>query len=209
MANEIEYGLDEETALQLAVVDRLVDRLPWTNEKTVRADVDEIVPATIGDHCVLVLNDGAAPTGSHSTSGGSYEVTFSIRIVIVQRLAQIPRDRLGQVLTTKFLATQWSINAKFWQCVQALDFNYDVIQAANQLLHEHGDKQIVLSGGEYHDGFIEPLRLETADPRPQSVDSAIFAGAPRESTAAHVGLRRSARLTGAKRMKSRTQSDAQ
>lgn len=208
MADELHQAIDEETAIQLAVRDRLRVRL-GIDPKFCAGDIDEIVPATIGDFYILVLNAGIRKGDTHDPSGGTWDLLYSVKIVVIQKVTQLPRDRLGEILETNHTFTQFNINRRIRDVMTAIDSNYDTINRANVMLFETGDPDITQSGSSWLNGFNETLKLSAIDDRPQRAESSLFAGVAGRSANDIIGLKRSATFSGARRMKTRTQIDSQ
>lgn len=170
-----------ESALLLAVRDKLRDGEGWT-EKQCEVEQDEIAPATVGQLYVVVLPGGWSNGPRHNTSGGVNDLLFSVDVAVIKRAASTPRDRRRNL----FLTNLDGLNAEVGKVFKWVDFRYDVLDAANELIErETGIEK----------AFVEPLKFSTVDRRPRVVGGEMFAAAANQPAA---GLIRVVSFVGAR-----------
>lgn len=159
---------DEETAILKAVRDRVREVLSLPSS-SVDVELDDYVPAIAGDKHVVIVPNGwtAGPNARNSTTIDNY---LNVRVVVFNRIGNIPRDRRRDV----FLGYSEGINKDLLAIRNGVEFSYDVVAKANTFL-----------GASAGEGFIEPLRFGSVDPKPQTVDEEPFTAAAPMAKASH------------------------
>lgn len=145
---------------------------------------DEMAPATVGEVYVVVMCGGYQPGPRHRSSGGINDTVYGIDITVIKRIAQVPRDRHGSAYINNLSA----LSPEIGKVYNALDWNYDLITAANVL--------ITANTGSV-EGFMEPLKFSGIEKRPRIVGGDVL-GSDAKSKA--VGLARMISFHGARRM---------
>jgi hypothetical protein len=175
--------LAAEKNLLLAVRDALRVAGPYT-EAQCDIEMDEQAPATAGDTYIVVTTGGWQPGPTHQKSGGVNDLIYAVDVGVVKRAGATPRDRRRNI----FFRNLSSLDAELDKIFTAIDFEYDVMNAANALiLAETGSTN----------GFIRPLVFTGMDRKPRVVPAEFFAGAPGENAAA---LMRTISFGGARRL---------
>lgn len=148
-----------ETSLLLAVRDQI--RLQGFGERECDVEQDEITPATVGQKYLIVMPGGYSPGPRHRSSGGVNDVYYSVSIAIIKRITNVPKDRRRDI----FLNNLGSMNDEVDKIFAAVDFSYDVLQAANA---------IILAKTASAETFTEPLRFTGIDPKPRPAPADLF-----------------------------------
>lgn len=145
---------------------------------------EEMAPATVGDFYVALTPTGSTEGPYHGTSGGIQDLIYGVSAAVIKRIGAIPRDRLRDV----FIANVAALNALVDKVVVAIDWKYEVTNAANVLiLAETGSAE----------GFIHPLVLSGPIGKPRWCPAEMFAGKNDETKA---GLMRVIPFGGARRI---------
>lgn len=157
-----------ERALLLAVRDALRgdSPKPYTLDQC-NVEFDEMAPATVGQLYVAVMPGGWRPGPHHNSCGGINDLMYGVDVLVIKRIGNVPRDRLRDT----FLANLSSLDAEIDKIYPLIDFNYDVLAAANQTIAEETGST---------EGFYEPLKFAGVDKRPRVAPSELFNG--REDT---------------------------
>jgi hypothetical protein len=142
-----------ETALLKAVRDKIRDELAIG---PCDLQLDDQIPATAQDDYYAVIGAGTRPGPRHNTSGGVFDLVYSVRVVIYHRITHVARDRRRSVYDNLFT----TMNAKLDDIIPLLDFKYDLLADAQAMLSE-----TVWADGKY----VEPFRRFTPDPNPRTV----------------------------------------
>lgn len=175
--------LAAEKNLMLAVRDALRVAGPYT-ESECQIEMDEQAPATTGATYIVVTTGGWQPGPRHQTAGGVNDLIYAVNVGVVKRAGATPRDRRRNL----FFGNLSSLNAEIDKVFTAIDFNYNVMNAANALiLTETGSTN----------GFIRPLTFHGMDRQPRVVPAEFFAGSPGENAAA---MMRTISFGGARRI---------
>lgn len=182
-----------EISLLRACRDRL--RLPQNtsgggggySETECEVEFDEMAPATVGKVYVAALPGGWRPGPHHNTSGGVNDLVYSVRIAVVRRISNVPRDRKRSV----FLDNLDSLDDDIDRIYSVVDWKYELINAASA---------IILAEGGSSEGFIEPLRLVGEISQPREVGSEFFGGKPGDAA----GMMRVLPFGGARRVTVKT-----
>ena len=177
-----------ETALLLAVRDKLREAGYRPDQCDIEISVD-VIPPSVGDLYLMVIPGGYHATDTHNTSGGVVDEVYEVDVAIIMRETSSPRDRSRKMLIDML----GSFNAEIKKIKGAIDFQYEVLNAANAIIALEDD-----SGGQ---GFEVPLRFVSVDPRPTPVPGEWFAGNKQEPRA---GLMRVVHFGGAQRRQVRT-----
>ncbi len=184
--------IDAETTLLEAVRDAVQAALSL-QDRQCDVELDDIVPAIAGDLHVVIVPNGFGPGPRHMTSGTVIDQVVGCRVVVFQRMADVPRDRRRNV----FLERTKGLNRLLNQVHAAIDFSYPVLDAANTSLGS------AITEGE---GFREPLKFAGVDPRPQTVmhDPYEAASNPRRGADPVLAIKRGINFSGARFLKVRT-----
>ena len=176
-----------ETALLVAVRNRLREVGGFADDACA-VEFDEMAPAKTGDVYLAVLPGGWSPGPRHNTSGGVNDLLYSVDVVVIRRIRQVPRDRLRNV----FLDHLGGLNETIDIVYPIIDFSYPLLRAANTLIQS--------ATGEndgYDGGFIEPLKFSGVDRRPKQYDGSMFGASSQQPG---VALGRTISFSGARRI---------
>jgi len=171
-----------EKSLLLAVQERLRSVCAYT-EAQCQIEYDEQAPAVTGDTYIIVMTGGWSPGPRHRTSGGVNDLLYAIDVGVVKRVTSVPRDRLRNV----FFRNISALTAEVDKIYEAIDFNYDLLNAANSLITDETGST---------NGFMEPLKFTGMDRRPRLVPGDLFASPGSEAA----GLMRVINFGGARRI---------
>lgn len=171
-----------EVCLLLACRDRLREQAGFT-ERQCEVEFDEMAPGTVGDVYLAIMPAGYARGPRHNTSGGVNDLIYAVDVVVVKRATATPRDRRRNLFTDNLTG----LNSQLSKVHAELDFRYEVLDLANALIQQQSESE---------EGFIEPLRFISVDPKPRVAPAELFGGAG-ETTA---GIMRVARFGGARRI---------
>lgn len=149
-----------ENPLLTAVRDYLRSKLGYSDAEC-GIEIDETPAAIAPDKYVAVIGNGITE-GKHNNFGaGSHDQMHAIRIVVLQKIADVARDRQKNVL----VANTTGINAELGRIQAVLgEFGQTVRKNANAIL---ADSAI---GGE----FLTPLEDTGMDPRPTVIDAGSY-----------------------------------
>lgn len=169
-----------ETALLTAVREHLVNKCGY-RDVDCSVELDPMtIPAMVGDLYVVVSPGGWTQGPVNDTSGGVLDELFAIDITVIKRATAVPRDRRRQFL----LDNLQGLNVQIRKIINAVQFDYDINNAANALL------------GDTEEGFVEPLRFASCGPT-MELAAEVFGARPGEAVA---GIGRTARFTKARRI---------
>lgn len=168
-----------ESVLLEAVRDQLRERCGY-QEHQCDVELDEVTPAAVGDFYVAVMPGGFQPGERHNTGGGCIrDYVYSVAVSVMVRANRLPRDRKRKL----FLDNLDGIEMHERKIREALDWSEEVRARANKLLKCEVD------------GFIQPLRLASLEPRPRPVGSDVFGARGNDVQA---GLARTTTFGGAR-----------
>lgn len=114
---------------------------------------DENVDAIAGDEHIIVIPNGITPGPRHNTSGGVWDLIFAARVVLFQKIANIPRDRRDNV----FLNRLNGMDVRLGEIAELFDFSNPFL--TNATTAANNDVR-----------FIEPLKFQSMDARPIMVN---------------------------------------
>jgi len=171
-----------ETALLDAVRDRIVAVCEY-RETEVDVELDQIVPAMVGDVYVIVEPGGWMPGPNNDTCGGVIDELFSVNVTVIMRATKVPKDRRRNVLIENLTG----LNARLRKIINAIHFKYEVNAAANATIR---------GGGDPIEGFIEPLRFYGMS-RPTVVGAEVVSAKAGEMQA---GIKRTVQFNKARRI---------
>lgn len=171
-----------ETSLLQAVRNKLILDLLLT-ENQCDVELDGQIPAIAKNDYFAVCPAGLRPGPRHRSSGGVYDLTVDVRVVMYRRVPEIARDRRRNV----FIDLLRGMGLKLEQVIRSLDNNYTLTTNAATIIADIiADTDIdptppaiaANATGEWP----EPFRTFTPDPKPTMVfretyDAAEFAGA--------------------------------
>ncbi len=164
-----------ETAL-LTATRNAIRALAEFDNREVRIEFDEQVPAAIAHKYVAVMPGDIRPGPTHNTSGGVIDKVHGIRVMVIIRAVKKPRDRSRDL----FLDNTGSMDAFVGLIEGVIDFSDDLRNAANALI--------------VGDGFTENLKWAGYSPL-TFVASSMFQGRSGEERA---GLKRIIHFGGAR-----------
>lgn len=144
-----------ETCLLLAVRAKLRTDLHLADTDCDIVFEDEL-PPTAPKLYVAIAGVGAGAGERHSSSGVVWDMRFSARVTVYQRMADIARDRRRSV----FIERLTGLNAVVDQVIRSLDNSNSLMRAAELLLVGSP-----AAGGQ----FPEPFREFQIDPAPRAV----------------------------------------
>lgn len=150
-------------------------------------EFDEMSPGTVSGTYLAVMPGGWVAGPRHKSSGLVNDLVYGADILVVKRIAHVPRDRRRDV----FLKNLDSLDAEIDKVYAAIDFNYSLLAAANLLIKNETTST---------EGFTEPLKFVGVDRRPRLAPAELFAAKPGEQAA---GLIRVVSFHGARRITSR------
>lgn len=145
-------------------------------------EFDEMAPATQGHRYIVVMPAGWRPGPRHNTSGGVNDLIYAVDVTVIQRVANVARDRYRTTLT--------ALEALADLIFPVVDFNYTTLAAANTLLAAETPSST--------EGFSEPLRFIGMG-KPRLVSGELFGGAEPKA-----GLARTVSFGGARRITVKT-----
>jgi len=145
-----------EEALLMSVRDHIRELAGYGPDEC-DVQMDEFVPNGIGDSYVAVLPGDLNAGPRHDSSGGVIDEIYSVRVLVIQRAAAIPADRLGN----HWLTNVGGIAERCRRIRQVIDFNYSVTTMA---------KTFITGSTE---GFNHPLVWRSTG-RTEPADSEIF-----------------------------------
>lgn len=172
-----------ETPLLECVRNRIRTRLSLSDSEC-DVEYDEYAPQTAGD-VYIVVTPGGVSTGPAHRGGHVVDELVDVDVTVARRATAKPRDRKREV----YLRNLSSLNELVQEVRTAVDFNYDILTAANVL---------ILRDTLSSHGFIEPLKFAGMD-KPQAITGDFFA-ATQEPAA---GLKRTIHFKGARRVYTR------
>ena len=150
-----------ETILLEAVRDELRDKL-GLNGNQCEIEYDDQPPSIAVPLYVCVIPAGMEQGPKHNSSGGVYDFYHSVKVTVLQRSTNVPRDRSRNI----FIDQLTGLNKWFDQIVKQIDWKYNLMCLANHYLEERYEG----SGP-----FIEPLRMTSFDSRPRMVTTETYA----------------------------------
>lgn len=174
--------LDTETAMLVAVRDRLRTELSLTNDEC-EIEYDELAHASVGKRYVIVIPGGLRPGELHDPNSGTMDEIVSVSVMVILRNRDVPRDRMRQM----FVSTNAALNRQIARVREAIDCKVDLLAEADEWL-------VTAQTGQ---GFCEMLRWVGQDDKPRGVNPEIFSG---DGTQA-AGMARVIRFSGARRLR--------
>ena len=174
-----------EKHLLLAVRNMIRSKCGFT-EKECAIELDEMAPATVGQIYIAVTPGGCRTGQRHMTSGGVHDLVWNVNVFVIKRIRNVPRDRLRDT----FLENIGSLDEDIDKIIEAVDWQYDVINAATTSLADEG----------LENGFIEPLKFIGLDDKPRLANPDLFAGAAQNAGSVPCGMVRAIRFGGARRI---------
>ena len=174
-----------EKHLLLAVRDMIRSKCGY-KETECAIELDEMAPATVGQLYVAVTPGGCRLGQRHMTCGGVHDLVWNVNAIVIKRIRNVPRDRLRDT----FLENIGSLDEEIDVIIEAVDWQYDVINAATASLAEEG----------LEPGFIEPLKFTGLDDKPRLANPDLFAGAQQHGGSVPCGMVRAIRFGGARRI---------
>lgn len=166
----------------LTAVRNTIRSLAEFSDREVEIEFDEWAMPQIASQYVAVMPGGVTPGPAHNTSGGVVDKVYGVNVMVVVRATRKPRDRARDL----YLQNLSGLGVLLDKIESAIDFNYIVMNAANDLI----------SPGQ---GFHEPLKFAGLG-NMQLVSSEAFGGKSGEPQA---GLKRVLMFGGARRTESR------
>lgn len=176
--------LGSEKNLLLAVRNRLRNDGGYQDNQC-EIEHDEAAQPTTGDTYAVVMPAGFTPGPRHRTSGGIRDLVFAVDVMVIKRISHVPRDRTREM----YLGNLSSLAVEIEKIIDLIDFRYEVINDANELLL--ADNQ---AGASY--GFYEPLRFAGVERRPRIIGGEMFS---ETKNVTRVGLARTIAFSGARR----------
>jgi hypothetical protein len=179
-----------ERALILAVRDALRVAFETTVQNAsdrIQAEIDEEVPATSGHEYIIVMPGGFGRSRRHLSSGGVFDLTYGVDVMVAKRVTNVPRDRRRD----SWLYAADSLTPLVDLVIETVDFAYSITTAANATILEESSED---------SGFIHPLVFASVDPRPRVVGPEVFLG----QSQGVVGVARNVRFSDARRITSRS-----
>lgn len=148
---------------------------------------DDMAPAVAGTTFISVTPGGWLKGPRHSTNGGVNDLIYNVDVTVIKRITHIARDRRKNV----YLENVTGIADELDKIFEAIDFSYDLINAASKLILEDTSST---------EGFCEPLKFISCERKPRIVSAAMFAGANEEAAA----MARTISFGGARRVTTRS-----
>lgn len=177
--------IDAETALLQAVRDRLRE-IMQLDDRNCQIELDDLAPSIASEDYWAIVPATATP-GRRNQSSGIWDMSFGVRVVLLQRTTNVPRDRRRDV----FMKHLHGINAKLAKASAAIHFEYtNIINDANSIIAN--DTETATPGK-----FYEPLRWAGLD-RPQTFVADAYAGQAASMGDPVVGIKRAMNFTGAR-----------
>lgn len=155
--------LEAEIALLEAVHTQIITKLPLRAEQCDIEPEEDLAPAIAPDIYLAIVPNGVFPGPRQNTSGGVWDLTFSVRIVAYEKIADVARDRQKNV----YLNRVKNLNGLLSRAIRFLVFNQDVRTRAENLLSG------LAEGGQ----FPEPFKTFTPDKAARSVSWDVYDGA--------------------------------
>jgi hypothetical protein len=136
------YG---ESALLHAVECRIAEFAPGIEKDNVDVTIDErFIPLITGHWHVIVMPNGRTPGSRHNPGGHIRDELFSVRVVVVMRIQNLPQDRKKK----RFIEYTESLDEFMGAVKDEIDWNYKVTDLANADIAEKTGST---------EGFIHPL----------------------------------------------------
>ena len=181
--------LDEETALLLAVRERLRKYVPSV-AKDIQIERDALAHPITG-HVAFIVRPGGSRAGDHNNETAVH-VVYGVIIDVVIRSTHIPRDRERDIMldSGKFAGHSRSQNRYLASIRTLVNQDYDVMNHASEIL---------VAGGDTRQGFQNPLWWRMDDPSPKMVTPDFFASRGNDDAA----IIRSAHFDGCDRITAR------
>ena len=174
-----------EKHLLLAVRNMIRSKCSYS-DKECAIELDEMAPATVGQIYIAVTPGGCRTGQRHMTSGGVHDLVWNVNAFVIKRIRNVPRDRLRDT----FLENIGSLDEDIDKIIEAVDWQYDVINTATDSLADEG----------LEPGFIEPLKFIGLDDKPRLANPDLFAGATQNAGSVPCGMVRAIRFGGARRI---------
>lgn len=193
-----------EACLLQAVRDKLVTDLA-IEDKECQVELDNQLPATAPKLFLAVSPGGVGAGPRHRSSGGAIDLIINVRVTVYNRVPEVARDRRRST----FIQLMTGLAPTLEKVVRSLDYNYDVIDAAKQIITDtitelDPDTPVQITDNETGK-FIEPFRqfnpeisarIVTRDP----YDAAQMSGPPADPI---VAIARTITFSGARYMQVR------
>lgn len=171
-----------EKCLLLAVRDWLRLKLSL-DDSSCNIERDEMAFAVTGDEYLAVVGRGFQPAELHGNEGAKSDLEFSVSVMVLRRITQVPRDRQRDT----YIMNSGSLAELSGDVFTWLDWSYDVVNAASTAISD--------AVGTTQKYFIHPLVFAGMDPEPQVVGDDIFGGKNKEINA---GMKRTIRFARAR-----------
>lgn len=154
------YG---EIALLQATRDYLIDNTGLSSTECKLSIGQQAIPPLAGSgfRNAVITSGGVTRGPRHGKSGHVRDQLFSVRILCVVRVQQLPKDRIDKQW---FDQNATSLSSFTQDVMDQLDWNYAVINNANTLITEQTGST---------EGFIKPLVFLREDP-PISFDRRLY-----------------------------------
>lgn len=168
-------ALDAETALLLAARYRLRKYMIKDMKSTdINIEHDEFAHPIAGRAGILIVSDGVTPGPEHGGGGTTVVEQFGLICTVIYRTTDIPRDRWSDLFSDvdHYLAFNVTLNQQIARLRALIDFDYDLINHATNILAANGDAK---------QGFEHPFIWTHQDKRPRSIDPEVFSASNRSS----------------------------
>lgn len=152
--------LEAETSLLIAVRDKLIESLGIAQD-AIQIELDDEGPSMSGQTFYAVSPNQASPGRYSGTFGAPANDLFGVRVAVMQRMGNVPKDRKRQ---SAFLDRLRSTNTLLSEVSRVLRQDYDTINAANDDLTAQG-----IDGK-----FVRPLVPTSVDNKPRMATADIF-----------------------------------
>ncbi len=162
--------ITSQAALLRAVRDRIRGQLDYKSEAA-KIERDHRVPFGADSVFIAVQSGGESPAPTNDTNPTSKDRYFGVKVSVVMRVAEIARDRRDSLDDAGrddiYESYSQSIRRRLMAIDELIDFNYDLMANANQVLSDNGDSD---------QGFIEPLRFRKMDDDAREADASLYVG---------------------------------
>ena len=177
-------ALDEETALLLAVRDRLRKYLVLdVDSSDIHVELDEMAHQIKGYKGLIIASDGGQPGSDHMPGGTTVHEVLGVFVSVVVRTTHLPRDRKWRMIADvdRFLVFNATINQQIRRVRDLIDYDQDLRNLANDYL---------ASNGRTGNPIVTPLVWVSQDKRPRAVGPELFSASKRsdQKSESSVGL---------------------
>jgi len=152
-------------------------------------EFDEQPPAIAGQTYICVIPHGLTAGPVHNTAARIHDVVHSVKVTVLQRCGNVPRDRNRSIFANQLDG----LNVLIDEVIRYLDWNPNLLSLTNHYLADRKPGT---------DPFIEMLRLKEVESRPRMVTTELYAAEnfPNKGASSYTAMARSVILGGCRRI---------